>query len=108
MRAQDGVDKSRLSPYINLQGVAIGNGVIDDVIQSASYTEYAYTHGLIPLGAKRKIDEMQGRCVEAAADRTMASADDETGDCNVMGSGAMLCYRQKITLLTHPHALTRD
>jgi carboxypeptidase C (cathepsin A) len=73
-------------PYINLQGVAIGNGVIDDPIQSASYTEYAYTHGLIPLGAKRQIDEMQGRCVEQAAAR-IGIATDDNDDCGIMGAG---------------------
>lgn len=41
---------------INLVGVAIGNGVIDYLHQEPSYAEYAYYHGLIPLGAKQKID----------------------------------------------------
>lgn len=36
--------------------MAIGNGVIDDVIQANSYAEYAYYHGLIPLAAKQRID----------------------------------------------------
>ena len=41
--------------WINLYGVAIGNGAIDP-IQEASYAEYAYSHGLIPLEAKLEID----------------------------------------------------
>ena len=59
--------KSRDVPFIDLDGIAIGNGVIDDAIQSASYTEYAYAHGLIPLAAKQLIDDKLARCLENAA-----------------------------------------
>lgn len=49
--------------------MAIGNGVLDDVVQQASYTEYAYIHGLIPLGAKLYIDDIYNRCIENLASR---------------------------------------
>jgi hypothetical protein len=49
---------------INLVGAAIGNGEMDYVIQEQSYTEYAYAHGLIPLGAKRKIDRELEECMD--------------------------------------------
>lgn len=45
-------------------GVAIGNGVMDMLIQEPSYTEYAYSHGLIPLGAKIAIDKKRDRCIK--------------------------------------------
>mmetsp|Transcript_29725 Transcript_29725/g.28436 ORF Transcript_29725/g.28436 Transcript_29725/m.28436 type:complete len:866 (-) Transcript_29725:73-2670(-) len=48
--------------YINLQGVAIGNGVIDEETQDATYPEYAYTHGLIPIGAKDYAEEQFQKC----------------------------------------------
>lgn len=49
---------------INLVGIAIGNGVIDYMHQEPSYAEYAYTHGLIPLGAKRQLDYEFQRCLQ--------------------------------------------
>eukprot|EP01038_Epipyxis_sp_PR26KG_P004454 gene4454-6299_t len=49
---------------INLKGAAIGNGVMDYFHQEPSYAEYAYTHGLIPLGAKQKFDSDWQDCVE--------------------------------------------
>lgn len=66
-------------PYVHLEGVAIGNGVIDDAIQTASYTEYAYSHGLIPLGAKKLIDDTYTRCIENAASHTKTD-DVDQGD----------------------------
>jgi hypothetical protein len=49
---------------LNLQGVAIGNGVMDMVFQEPSYAEYAYYHGLIPLGAKQQFDKDWAACLE--------------------------------------------
>lgn len=49
---------------LNLMGVAIGNGVMDYYFQEQSYTEYAYSHGLIPLGAKMKIDKDWIACIQ--------------------------------------------
>ena len=49
---------------INLVGAAIGNGVMDSVFQEPSYAEYAYYHGLIPLGAKLKFDKDWYTCLE--------------------------------------------
>eukprot|EP01032_Pedospumella_encystans_P012048 gene12048-13965_t len=49
---------------INLSGVAIGNGVMDMLTQEPSYAEYAYYHGLIPLGAKLKFDEDWKVCLK--------------------------------------------
>jgi hypothetical protein len=39
-------------------------GVIDSMFQEPSYAEYAYTHGLIPLGAKKKFDADWIQCLE--------------------------------------------
>lgn len=50
--------------HINLVGAAIGNGIIDVFHQEPSYAEYAYTHGLIPLGAKKKIDADWVECMD--------------------------------------------
>lgn len=50
---------------IRLKGVAIGNGAIDP-IQDLSYSEYAYSHGLIPLAAKESIDAAAQKCYDAA------------------------------------------
>jgi carboxypeptidase C (cathepsin A) len=50
---------------VELQGVAIGNGAIDYAIQEPSYAEYAYYHGLIPLGAKDRLEEEWGRCMDS-------------------------------------------
>ena len=47
--------------HINLVGVAIGNGAIDP-LQDLSYSEYAYSHGLIGINAKKKIDASAAKC----------------------------------------------
>lgn len=59
-------DQNSLEPFLalNMAGVAIGNGVLDSIFQEPSYAEYAYTHGLIPLGAKRKLDADWVQCLE--------------------------------------------
>jgi hypothetical protein len=48
--------------------VAIGNGVMDMVFQEPSYAEYAYYHGLIPLGAKQQFDKDWAACLEKVID----------------------------------------
>ncbi|KAJ1441737.1 Alpha/Beta hydrolase protein [Ochromonadaceae sp. CCMP2298] len=52
------------SDGINLQGVAIGNGVMDMFQQEPSYAEYAYSHGLIPRGAYELFSRQWQDCVE--------------------------------------------
>jgi hypothetical protein len=69
---------------INLEGVAIGNGMIDFVVQEASYAEYAYYHGLIPLQTKMHMDRIYAQCllgleVGGSVDRG------SFGRCNLMG-----------------------
>jgi cathepsin A (carboxypeptidase C) len=48
---------------IDLAGVAIGNGSLDPV-QDLSHAEYAYVHGLIPLGAKLAIEQNAAACLD--------------------------------------------
>jgi hypothetical protein len=50
--------------HIRLAGIAIGNGVMDYLYQEPSYAEYAYSHGLIPLAAKKKFDLEWLDCLE--------------------------------------------
>jgi len=63
---------------IDLAGVAIGNGAIDPV-QDLSHADYAYFHGLIPLGAKLAIEKKMEAC--EGMDPTAGSEDakDEQG-----------------------------
>ena len=49
---------------INLKGIAIGNGVTDYFIQGPSFAEYAYTHSLISLAVKQRIDREWIQCLE--------------------------------------------
>ena len=51
---------------INLRGVAIGNGVIDLFMQTKSYAEYSYYHGLIPWGVKLRANDMLALCEQKA------------------------------------------
>lgn len=51
---------------INLQGIAIGNGMIDFITQEKAYAEYAYTHGLIPIGVKKVVDQLYRKCIDKA------------------------------------------
>jgi len=82
VRTQETMDTTN-PKYINIQGVAIGNGAIDDAIQFASYSEYAYTHGLIPLGAKSYIDDQYVRCMDRTASQYGTSNNIE---CNTMSA----------------------
>ena len=66
---------------IQLKGVAIGNGAIDP-LQDLSYTEYAYSHGLIPLSAKQKIDNVAKACYLKTV-KTGARV--KNGRCDIMG-----------------------
>lgn len=50
--------------HVNLQGVAIGNGQIDFITQEASYAEYAYHHGLIPLHARLHLEQLYAQCLQ--------------------------------------------
>ena len=73
---------------INLQGVAIGNGVIDEETQDATYPEYAYTHGLIPLEAKEFADSQFEKCREKLDKKTRTRSlinHGDISDCDVMG-----------------------
>ena len=47
---------------IHFQGVALGDAVLDLFSQTTSYAEYAYEHGLIPLGIKKLADKMFQQC----------------------------------------------
>jgi len=70
--------------HINLQGIAIGNGAID-TLQEYSYTEYAYSHGLIPLGAKKAIDKASAKCLAQAAKKGGKAKRENLSQCDVMG-----------------------
>lgn len=70
---------------INLQGIAIGNGVIDYFFQVPSYAEYAYSHGLIPLGAKQKFDRDWENCIEQIEAEGGRLTRGSFGRCNLMG-----------------------
>ena len=68
---------------VNLQGVAIGNGEIDFVTQEASFAEYAYGHGLIPLTAKQHFERLYQLCLQSieSAGRVSRGA---FGRCSIM------------------------
>ena len=71
--------------HINLQGVAIGNGVIDSATQDGTYAEYAYSHGLIPLEAKEFVDAQFRACqnkVFTRRPRTITRG--EMSDCDML------------------------
>jgi hypothetical protein len=50
--------------------VSIGNGVMDMFFQEPSYAEYAYYHGLIPLGAKIKFERDWAKCLESVRSKS--------------------------------------
>ena len=68
---------------INLQGVAIGNGEIDFVTQEASFAEYAYAHGLIPLSAKLHFERMYQLCLQGIEAGSKVSRG-AFGRCSIM------------------------
>jgi carboxypeptidase C (cathepsin A) len=70
---------------LTLAGLAIGNGILDVIAQEGSYTEYAYSHGLIPLGAKEYIDAFRVKCTAEvlAAGGTITKGNLEK--CGTMG-----------------------
>ena len=88
---------------IDLAGVAIGNGAIDP-LQDLSHADYAYFHGLIPLGAKLAIENKMAACVgvapvagsEDAKDMLGVSADAEK-DASSLGD-LLDCNK---TMMTH-------
>jgi hypothetical protein len=71
--------------HIDLQGVAIGNGVIDSETQDGTYAEYAYSHGLIPLEAKEFVDAQFRACqnkIVARRPRFITRGDES--DCDTL------------------------
>lgn len=75
---------TRVFNHINLQGAAIGNGVTDDIIQTPSYAEYAYMHGLIPLKAKEYIDKQWMKCLERLQFSRKRLTRGSISDCGIM------------------------
>jgi len=47
---------------INLQGIAIGNGWVDPLVQYQSYAEYAHSNNLINRGVYDEAQRIYGRC----------------------------------------------
>jgi carboxypeptidase C (cathepsin A) len=64
LREQARKDRPRDAVVVNLQGVAIGNGQIDFVTHEASYAEYGYFHGLIPLSARQHFEKIYALCIQ--------------------------------------------
>lgn len=64
---------------MKLQGVAIGNGAIDP-LQDLSHAQYAYNHGLIPLGAKLAIESKVEMCTADGAVNVHEVARDSKND----------------------------
>jgi carboxypeptidase C (cathepsin A) len=57
-------EPSNKMAHINLQGVTIGNGWIDEIMQTASIPEYAFIHGLIPVEAKNYLNNKWTACLD--------------------------------------------
>jgi len=47
---------------INIQGMAIGNGLVDPAVQYPAYAQYSYDNGLIDKDLKDKIDQVYPVC----------------------------------------------
>lgn len=58
--------KDKTENLINLQGISLGNPTLDFLKQGTSYAEYAYGHGLIPLGVKKLADKLYEKCYALA------------------------------------------
>lgn len=102
--------------FLDIKGIAVGNGVIDDVIQAATYAEYAYYHGLIPLQAKLKFDAQYARCMENEASNVKGAALPKSGmfsgygccvgtpstpaDCVILVLDIFIIYANNYSLLT--------
>ncbi|WP_298624393.1 peptidase S10 [uncultured Legionella sp.] len=50
---------------INLQGVIIGDGWVNPLVQQSSVADYAYSHGLIDKNTREKVREIYKKCAQA-------------------------------------------
>lgn len=66
-------NKKRSNIDINLQGVAIGNGMSSPKIQYNHYADYSLSHGLISLSVKEQVDAQYKLCVAALNSPAMSA-----------------------------------
>ena len=58
-------DHAETAAQINLTGIAIGNGIVNETVQANSFAEFAERQSLIPPGAAPKSDGEARRLVES-------------------------------------------
>ena len=57
-------DRVKTAEQIDLSGIAIGNGIVNETVQANSFAEFAKKQQLVPSGAKPKSDEEARQLVE--------------------------------------------
>jgi carboxypeptidase C (cathepsin A) len=88
---------------LNLCGIGIGDGWVAPVIQEATYGDYAYTHGLIDMVQKDKVNELYKCCEIAVKNSGPVSSAEADKLCNkieeyiVNVSGGVNVYDVRIT-----------
>lgn len=58
---------------INLQGILIGDGWVNPLVQLSANADFAYFHGLIDLATREKVQTHYHMCAEAIAKQTPSS-----------------------------------
>eukprot|EP00010_Vexillifera_abyssalis_P003638 CAMPEP_0201551920 /NCGR_PEP_ID=MMETSP0173_2-20130828/12139_1 /ASSEMBLY_ACC=CAM_ASM_000268 /TAXON_ID=218659 /ORGANISM="Vexillifera sp., Strain DIVA3 564/2" /LENGTH=441 /DNA_ID=CAMNT_0047962291 /DNA_START=38 /DNA_END=1363 /DNA_ORIENTATION=- len=74
-------NKASGTQKIPLQGMAVGNGMVDPLNQYHSYGTYAYSHGLIDYALLQRIDKQYELCEKAINGGDFGA---ESAECNII------------------------
>ncbi|KAF4688068.1 hypothetical protein FOZ60_003183 [Perkinsus olseni] len=68
------VDLRERHPWVNLQGVGVGDGWVDPPTQQMTYKEFAFQHGLINGPDAAEVEKLEQECLDALEETTSVEA----------------------------------
>jgi carboxypeptidase C (cathepsin A) len=67
---------------IRLQGIGVGDGWVDPIVQQATYGDYAYSQGLVSLTQKQHVDSLYANCAKAIRESQPVTSRQADKICN--------------------------